>query len=284
VKKIMNRSVRGVLAAAVLGVASVCVMPRTADAGTVNLGAAGQYAVFALDSMSFNGPGTINGNIAVGQSTNFASPAVINGTVFENPGVPAQGNIVPTGGFVKTDLTQAIADAKAAAVTANGLAGTQFFSTLGNNSTLTGTGGVNVIDVGSISLSNGSLTLNGTANDVFIINDAGKFDFSNSGMVLTGGVTASDILFNVGGNVALTGGGNLNFFGTILAPNSDVQVHDKVLSGDLIGNTIEDTSGFTVNGAVVAVPLPAAAWNGMATLGLLGIGAKLWGRKSSRIA
>jgi hypothetical protein len=254
------------LAASILGIGTI-----TATAAPINLGAASGYSVFALDSLSFNGPGVINGDVAVGKSTNFAAPAQINGTVYENPGVPAQGNVTPTGGFVKLDLSTAIGDAKAAATLAGSLTATQSFNTLGNNATVTGNGGTNVIDIGSggIKLSSGVLTLTGTANDVFIINDAGAFTFSNSGIVLGGGVKAENVLFNISGDVALTGGGTANFAGTILAPFSDVSIHDKTLTGAVIGNTIEDTSGFKVINST-QVPEPAGlSVIGIAAAGLL---------------
>jgi hypothetical protein len=251
-------------------IASAAIMPASAHGATIDLGDAGKYAVFALDSFQYNGPGKINGDVAVGKSTNFASPAVINGTVFLNTGVSKQGNIVPTGGFVTRDLSSAISDALSEANTLRGLTATQTVGTLGNNSSLTGNGGVNVINTSGINMSNGTLTLNGSASDVFVINDAGGFKSSNSSMVLNG-VTANHVLFNITGNVAITGGGGNNFYGTILAPLSDVSVHDKTLTGAIIGNTISDTSGFTVNGTK-AVPAPAPLVASAALLALLGLG------------
>lgn len=224
----------------------------SARADAVDLGQAGKYAAFALTTMSFNGPGNIDGNIAIGTSMNFAAPATVNGTVFLNTGVAQQGNVTPTGGFVHTDLTQAIADAQSAFNTANGLSATQTFGVIGGGTTITGNGGLNVIDATKISMSSGQLTLVGGPNDKFVF-DIGSFTSSNSNLVLSGNINPANILFNVNGNVAITGGGGNNFYGTFLAPNSDISVHDKQLFGRIIGKTIEDTSGFKIT----TVPLPA---------------------------
>jgi hypothetical protein len=264
-----------ILAAAAVA-ATVAFSAVAAHASPVNLGDAANYAVLAIDSMSFNGPGTINGNVAVGQSVNFASPAVINGKLFEAPGVTGPNNITVTGGTTTNfSLTSAINAAQAAATTANALSATQTFGTLGNNSTINGNGGMNVIDVSGITLTNGVLTLHGSASDTFVINDSGGFTFSNSTMALSGGLTSANVLINVTKDVAITGGGtNPTFYGTILAPNSDISVHDDTLNGALIGKTIEDTSGFKVNGPT-AVPLPAPAVSGAVLFGVMALGAFL---------
>ncbi len=48
--------------------------------------------------------------------------------------------------------------------------------------------------------SNSTLTLDGVAGSAFIINVAGNFSLANfSKIVLTGGLTPSDVLFNVRG-------------------------------------------------------------------------------------
>jgi len=254
----MTRSFRPLWVPCAGIIAAICLatMPRITHADVINLGDAGNYSVFALNQFQYNGPGVINGDVAVGGSTNFAAPAQINGTVFLNTGVPQQGNIVPTGGFVTTDLSQAISDANNEAATLAALSPTQSLGTLGKNVTLTGNGGTNVVNVSGIKMTNGTLTLSGSASDIFIINDSGKFSSSNSSIVLTGGVTANHVLFNVGGDVSITGGGGNDFFGTILAPSSNVSVHDKTLTGEIIGLNISDTSGFKVNGTT-AVPGPS---------------------------
>jgi hypothetical protein len=253
-----------------------------------SLGAAGGYAVFALNSFTLSGGGgAITGNVAVGQSASTSSPGTITGTVFLNSaeGAKYNGNIVPSGGTKNVDLSAAITAAQNAPAQYNALTATQTFSGgLSNNSSITGNGGVNVIDVNGIDLTNGTLTLNGGANDIFIINDTGDFKFSNSDMVLNG-VSASHILFNVSGNtaIAITGGGPVNFYGTILDPFGDVQVHDKNLTGEIIGKTVEDTSGFDVTNTPFTPPsnVPEPATYSTAVGALVIIGALGWRRRRS---
>ena len=269
--RVFRKGVGRLVAAAVPMAAAAALMPASAHAATIDLGDASNYAVLAIDSFQFNGPGSITGNVGIGQSMNFASPAVVNGTVFLNTGVAKTGNVAASGGYVTADLSSAISSALSEASTLKGLTATQTFGTLPGGFSITGNGGVNVVDVAGINMSSGALTLSGNANDIFIINVSGDFKSSNSDMVLSGGVTANHVLFNITGNVAITGGGGNNFYGTILAPSSDVSVHDKNLTGEIIGNTIEDTSGFTVTGTP-AVPLPAPLVASAALMALLGLG------------
>jgi hypothetical protein len=258
--------------------------PYTVRATSLNLGAASGYAVFALGSFQYNGPGSITGNVAVGQSTNFATPATINGTLYLNLGVTENGNVVPTGGTQNVDLSNAIAAAQAAPAQYNALPATQSFGTLGNNSSINGNGGINVVDVSGITLTNGVLTLNGGANDYFIINDSGDFTFSNSDMALSGGVLASHVLLNIGGNTTISGGGPTNFYGTFLDPNGSITVHDDNLTGELIGKTVSDTSGFQISNTpftpTPTVPEPGTCFS---TLGaLLGVGALMKRRLAAK--
>jgi hypothetical protein len=240
-------------------------------ADVIDLGAAADYSVFAVNQIQFHGPGAINGDVAVGGSTNFSAPAQINGTVYLNPGVIQQGAIVPTGGFSTRDLTAAISDATSEANALAALSPTQSLGSLGSNVTLNGNGGVNVVNVSGIKMNNGTLTLSGSASDIFIINDSGKFASNNSSMVLTGGVTPNHVLFNVSGDVMLNGGGGSDFFGTILAPSSNVSVHDKSLTGEIIGLNVSDTAGFKVNGTT-AVPGPSPMLASAIFVAVVGLG------------
>src|SRR4029077_6604403 len=59
-----------------------------------------------------------------------------------------------------------------------------------------------VMNLSNFVLSGGStLTLNGAAGSAFVLNITGKFDISGASQIkLTGGLTPSDVLFNVRGN------------------------------------------------------------------------------------
>lgn len=69
---------------------------------------------------------------------------------------------------------------------------------------------------------NSTLTLNGASGSAFVINISNNFNLSStSKIVLTGGLTASDVLFNVtGGNSNFSLSGNAVLNGTLLAYNS----------------------------------------------------------------
>ena len=103
-----------------------------------------------------------------------------------------------------------------------------------------------VMKLGNFVLNNNStLTLNGVAGSAFVINVSNNFSLANnSKIVLTGGLTPSDVLFNVrgsSGNLSIASG---SFFqGTLLAYNSTSSTQRTVtISG---ANTL-------ANGALIA--------------------------------
>ncbi len=216
------------------------------------LGAAGPsgegapWTMIALGSLTANGPGTDFGNVAVGGKASLDHPFEIQGKLFLGAGGSVSGNVTPSGGtetnaaLVSAAVSAATnAESEFAALTAN-----QNFGNLGNQ-TVTGGSGFNVIDASEVSMSNGSLTLSGNANSVFVINVSGNFSTSNSDVVLSGGVLPQNVVFNIGGSLTITGGGGETYFGTILVKGS-ATVHDKILEGELIAQEITDTSGFRV--------------------------------------
>ena len=247
----------------------------------VGLGTAGQYAVLGINTtFSFNGPGVINGNVALtsGSSYNLASPAVVNGTFYHDTGVTGSNSGVTfSGGTVTTNLSQAVTDAQNAAASAAAQTPTATMpgNVIGNNTSFTGVAGQNVLDVNSVNLTNGNFTLTGPASATFIINVAGNITVnggSNSSILLAGGVTPDHVLFNVtgsGNTVSFTGGGTLA--GTFLDLNGSISVHDKTLNGALIGGqdqSISDTSGFKIIFPPHVVPEPSSVV-------LLGLGSVL---------
>jgi hypothetical protein len=239
-------------------------------ANFVGLGQAGQYALLGIDTnFSFNGPGTINGDVALtsGSTYNVASPAIINGTFFHESGVTGSNSGVPiSGGIAAVSLAQAITDAQNAAASAavQLFTGTVPGNVITDGTIFSGGPGQNVLDVTSLTLNNGNFTINGPASATFIINVSGNITVNggaNSSILLSGGVTPDHVLYNVTGtghNVNFTGAGTLN--GTFLDLNGSFSVHDKTLNGALIGGqglSIADTSGFTINHPFTAVPEPA---------------------------
>src|SRR5947209_2870767 len=137
--------------------AAMLSLPSISRAAFIGLGKAGGYALFAgpnVNTFSFNGPGDINGDVAIGQSgkINFANPAVINGTLYEDTGVTGTtGGISITGGTAFRNLTQAVTDAHAADTSAQSLLATMtvpgntiVVSNPSQSITITGSPGENV--------------------------------------------------------------------------------------------------------------------------------------------
>ena len=118
-------------------------------------------------------------------------------------------------------------------------------------------GGKYVMKLGNFVLDNHStLTLNGAEGSAFVINVSGNFSLANgSKIVLTGGLTASDVLFNItgaSGTFSITG--DSIFSGTLLAYNSASSAQRTLtiagskteVSGEVIVNKVVITSGAKV--------------------------------------
>ena len=78
------------------------------------------------------------------------------------------------GGIVTQDLTQADADARAASMDAAGFTPTQTLGNINSSTTITGSGGLNVISVNSVNLVKQTLTIAGSASDIFIFQRVGR--------------------------------------------------------------------------------------------------------------
>jgi hypothetical protein len=161
---------------------------------------------------------------------------------------------------------------------------------LNSGSTISGASGVldgsgnRVFSVTGLNAPNGTLTINGDGvhKVVFNIGFSGGFHFNN--IVLGGGLTSDDVLFNFfGGNSAtLTGGPtmdvNANYsgvagalYGTFLDPFGTISVVNVVISGRVFGGDSHNEQ--IVSGAEISAPpgLSSVPDTG-STLALLGFG------------
>jgi len=141
--------------------------------------------------------------------------------------------------------------------------------------TLTGNAGQNVLNLSTLKLGGGQvLTLNGGGtNASFIINVTGDLVLTSGQIQLTGGLTYDEVLFNVGGKVAFSGGGNASVLaGTVVDLNNSIQISPGLIQGSLFGGNITLTSGADLDTAVVPGPLVGSGLPGllMAGAGILG--------------
>jgi hypothetical protein len=230
------------------------------------LGAAGAYNVFGLANatVALTGHSVDQGSAAVGQSGSVALTgfAAVTGTLTLDPTASSTASRhAGVGSAQSADLSQAAADALAGAAALAGMTPTQTFGVLGASTVISGNGGQNVIDVGGILLGGSSaLTLSGSAADYFYINDAGQFSLSaRSAIVLTGGVQASHVIFNVEGagpGVVVTDQAVAQ--GTILAPDRNIALNSQLV-GSIIGAqglAINIGGGAQVVGVSFAEPAP----------------------------
>jgi len=104
------------------------------------------------------------------------------------------------------------------------------------NITITGGTGINVLSITNLNISNGTLTLNAPHGGSFIMNISGSFALSGaSRIVLAGGITASDVLYNFvgsGGGVAMSGGASV--VGILLAPQRGISLSNSIVTGEII--------------------------------------------------
>jgi hypothetical protein len=189
------------------------------------------------------------------------------------------------------NLSQAESDFASASSQFAALTPTQTIPTLNVTTIITGNGGDNIIQVGSINLKNQNLTLTGGVNDYFIFNVTSDLLMSNALMTLLGGVVPQHVLFNVLGNGSTNSGISVNLlnpnselFGTFLAPNGNIDVGQATVNGALIGGigSTSQSPGITIDTSAdashtgfqpqQAVPEPSSAvvvvLSGLTALGL----------------
>jgi hypothetical protein len=146
-------------------------------------------------------------------------------------------------------------------------------------------GGTKIIDInGNVNLGGSSiLSFTGTANDYYIVNVAGSFALGGtSSIVLFGGMTAQNLIFNIELNnnnaVGLMLASGTHSFGTFLVPYSEVKLDggtqpDPVLTGAVIGGgaliSIQSTAW------VAGMPIQSVPEPGSVTL--LAIGGAAFG-------
>jgi hypothetical protein len=178
----------------------------------------------------------VNGNVAIAPNslssiTGFGPPAVVTGTFYSPPDVPA---------------TQGKIDASNAYDTLAALGATSVPTNLGGYEygpgVYHGAPAANTLEI------NGTLVLNGTANDVFVFQTSSTLiTASASSVQLIGGAQACNVFWQVGSSATL--GTGSTFVGTVIARTSvSATTSANVLPGRLLaldGAVTLDTNTIT---------------------------------------
>jgi hypothetical protein len=250
--------------------------PAQAGYVTDTLGAAGpsNYAILALSGaqdIALNGPGQTQGNVGVSSGTlslNGSSGPEVKGNVYLATGAGiSTGNGTQVTGTIYSnqELTQANAAALSAAATFSALAPTQSLGTITGTTIITGSVGLNVIDITNLNLGNGqSLTLTGPAGAQFVINDTGGLTLNSGHINVSGGLMATDVVLNVvglGSDLQTSGGLNNESVinAILLAPDRKIGFAPGLINSELIagGQSIHLVSGASADG-LTSVPEPSS--------------------------
>lgn len=285
--RVFSGSVAILAVSAILaGLPASATLLTPAEESGLNLGADTNYAFIDLGSTTLGwNSGPIAGNVLFGQGLSANLSGGNNGGL-SNGGVLYYDNTATISGSLQNPVTEvlvptsstlaALTSAQSVSTYAASLAATQTFGNITSATTITGNGGLNVIDVTNIH--NAPLTLSGSASDYFIINVSGEFQ-TNQAMTLAGGVAASQVLFNLTGTgtVLQTSGGD-QLYGTFLATDGgQFQFSELDLDGALIdtdGN-VQFVSGSkigTFDPFTVPSPVPEPSTLSLFCVALVGLG------------
>jgi hypothetical protein len=209
---------------------------RFSNPAAVDLLSAGDFKVLAGSAVTIGSGTTVNGNIGVSPGTTVTN----NGTVFGQLHLQDDASIQ-----AQLDLTTAYTNA--AGRTADTTIGSELGSqTLGR--------GVYTSAAGTFAVT-GTLTLTGSATDVFLFQAATTLTTgSASKIVLTGGAVSANVFWQVGSSATIGG----DFNGNILALTAITQNIGSTLHGSFLARnsfvTVNGSSVFALGVAPSAVP------------------------------
>ncbi len=195
----------------------------------VQMGAAADFAVLGSSTVTNTGPTVVSGELGVASGTavtGFPPGEVRNGSIHNGDAQAMEA---------QEDLAAAYADAASRTPT------DQIPSQLGGATLQPG------VYASPWFALDGTLTLNGNPTSVFIFQASSTFvSGSNSKVVLTGGVQASNVFWQVGSSATLATGSSLQ--GTVLAYSSVAAQTGSSINGRLTasnGAVTMDTSAVT---------------------------------------
>ncbi len=219
------------------------------------LGSAGSFTVLGLDNGSVTiseGATKVTGDVGVGPNDGGALlKATIKGALKLDPTAhpDIHPDLIVTGGTTIVGLGSATAAAVAASNNLASMVPTQSFGDITTSTTFNSTQAVNVISLKSVNLVKGTITIKGGPSDVFVFQVAGQFNFSSSQMILSGGVTPNNIIWNFAG-----AGGDIDIFkdvttayGFFLGPQRNIIQDHATVTGGYIGLNVTIHSAAIVN-------------------------------------
>ena len=246
-------------------------------------GISGNVGIQKNGKIQGSGP-AINGDLFLGDNASaqfsgtYTNNQPITGTVHLGSNATVSPNsysFTTVSDSPQTLLSQTRIDATNASAAAHALTPTSSLTQINlSNTTMTLAPGV--YNLSNFQLDHSTLTLSGSGS--FVFNISSIFTLNTGKVVLAGGATEQDVLFNYTGtsNVAFTGGGNSSeLHGIILALNAQIQLSPGLVVGEVIsGKNISIVSGAIVEGVPGngggqgGRPVP----DGSSTLALLSLG------------
>jgi hypothetical protein len=246
------------------GVMLVCALALApsafaASSPTVDLGQAASYAVISGATVANTGNSTVRGDIGAATAPSGFPPGVIVGNM--------QVGSADSGGY--NDMLKAYSAIQAMT------GGTAFPA----DATLT-TAGLYTAPAALAIAANGIITINGGANDVFIIQVNGAFSLGAGAQVkLTGGVQASNVFWQVNG--AFSAGAGAQFAGTALASTAGTIGAGSLVNGRVLAQaavTLDDDQFYSApptitltGGAAADINNPSPTISGTTDVGAPGV-------------
>ena len=247
------------------------------------LGSAGKYTVLSLTGTFQNQTGTtINGDVGIGPNSAalIQGPSTITGSVFYDPSTRyASSGSVINGTYVQSMMQPSLDAWTASNYYKNYATQSNVFASISAATTIVAQSGFNVFSLSSgINLNNADLTLSGSSNDYFVFNIYGGFTLTGTSSIrLLGGLTSSNVLFNIiGPGSALTTQLGSTVRGTILSIGRSISFNG-VFIGQIIGggpgSTFALLTGTTVGPATASIrSVPdqgSAGWLSLIALGFV---------------
>jgi hypothetical protein len=225
------------------------------NTGPVGIEEFSYLTVFGLPTTVVNlSKVTITGNVGVSQGGSLLDglPVRVSGGLYLHTGVnsPAHPTNVLGGIFTNQDLSQEWTAAQNLATNAAALTPTATYTTWNTGLTITGNGGLNVLQVGSVALgSTSKIVLTGTSADLFIINVTGGFNMGGDSRIQAGpGIQPYQILINVVGTGTVVNADLRTFIdGVVVVAQRSATFHGTIRGNIIVGGaTLDMISGVKV--------------------------------------